>query len=91
MEEGCQRLCINCGQRAGELGSDAYLRFFCNQCNVGFQSNRSRNNVFVKWAAARHTQVPDISLVSGQSDDNWPDGFPARFSQAGARRRGGTG
>ena len=80
MSKTGQRLCINCGNEAGELGSDAYLNFFCNRCNTGFGSNRVRNNVFVSWAIARKVQTPDVSLLDGQSDENWPDGFPANHS-----------
>ncbi len=76
MSETGQRLCIKCGNRAGELGSDAYLIFFCNRCNKDFGSNKMRNNFFMSWAIARKERTPDLSLLGGQCDENWPDGFP---------------
>ena len=69
------RRCINCGDVAGNSGSDPYLIFFCEACNSE-QTPKIRNNVFVAWIRARMDQTQDCSLLSGQCDENWPERFP---------------
>jgi hypothetical protein len=79
VSETGRRLCINCGMEARESGSDPYLIFFCNRCDTGFGfNNMARNNVFMSWVKGRMAQSPNVSLLDGQCDENWPDGFPSK-------------
>ena len=71
------RLCLNCDKACPEPRTDQWLMFFCVGCSDGL-SPRDRNNTFVRWVGAREQQHPGADLLDGQSDTNWPAGFPAR-------------